>query len=186
MAMAAHSAVLISEKPFPSSSSSSSSLRNKPFLGFSLSKPAFHSKTPLFTICCQAQDTKSAVIPPEQQWMFDDLTGPVSSLSLLFSTKPISSELLLWWKWFSANGNGDNLSIFSYSVWVRFVAGFMIACTAIWTSKLPFCVFFACKRLLLISVYLWGFFQEGNWGNCCCVACLLCSFTNQMFCTPIS
>ncbi|XP_042040040.1 50S ribosomal protein L13, chloroplastic-like isoform X2 [Salvia splendens] len=57
------------------SPSSSSSPRTTPFLGFSLAastKPSLQSKR-LFYICCQE---KSSAIPAEQQWMFDDLTGP--------------------------------------------------------------------------------------------------------------
>ncbi|KAG6383669.1 hypothetical protein SASPL_156569 [Salvia splendens] len=57
-------------------SPSSSSPRTTPFLGFSLSastnKPSLQSNR-LFYICCQ---DKSSAIPAEQQWMFDDLTGP--------------------------------------------------------------------------------------------------------------
>ncbi|XP_042066013.1 50S ribosomal protein L13, chloroplastic-like isoform X1 [Salvia splendens] len=59
----------------PSNKPSPSSVTTTPFLGFSLAastKPAVQSKR-LFKICCQ---DKPAVIPAEQQWMFDDLTGP--------------------------------------------------------------------------------------------------------------
>ncbi|KAL1536777.1 50S ribosomal protein L13, chloroplastic-like isoform X1 [Salvia divinorum] len=72
MAMAvncATSSSLFISKPSPSS------LRTTPFLGFSLAastKSVAQSKR-LFKICCQE---KSAVIPAEQQWMFDELTGP--------------------------------------------------------------------------------------------------------------
>ncbi|KAI3457603.1 hypothetical protein Pfo_014266 [Paulownia fortunei] len=59
----------ISGKPLSSSS------KKTPFLGFSLatsSKPSiqFNRK---FKICCQE---KAALVPVEQQWMFDDITGP--------------------------------------------------------------------------------------------------------------
>lgn len=59
-----------SEKPF------SSSLKKSPFLGFSLaasSKPSVQSNR-VFKICCQ---DKTALIPAGQNWMFDDLDGPV-------------------------------------------------------------------------------------------------------------
>lgn len=60
-----------SHKPLPSS------LRTTPFLGFSLAafstpSASVQSKR-LFKICCEE---KSAAIPADQQWMFDDLTGP--------------------------------------------------------------------------------------------------------------
>ncbi|PIN15940.1 Mitochondrial/chloroplast ribosomal protein L13 [Handroanthus impetiginosus] len=58
-----------SQKPFPSS------FKKTPFLGFSLaasSKPSVQSNR-VFKICCQE---KAALVPPEQQWMFDNLDGP--------------------------------------------------------------------------------------------------------------
>ncbi|KAH6795610.1 hypothetical protein C2S51_036596 [Perilla frutescens var. frutescens] len=69
---ATSSSLLISK---PSQKPLSSSLRTTPFLGFPLaasSKPAIQSNR-LFKICCQE---KSVAVPVEQQWMFDDLTGP--------------------------------------------------------------------------------------------------------------
>ncbi|KAI3466025.1 hypothetical protein Pfo_022688 [Paulownia fortunei] len=58
-----------SQKPF------SSSLKKTPFLGFSLAASSKRSvqSSRVSKICCQE---KAALVPAEQQWMFDDITGP--------------------------------------------------------------------------------------------------------------
>ncbi|KAL0311360.1 UNVERIFIED_CONTAM: hypothetical protein Sangu_2430700 [Sesamum angustifolium] len=80
MAMAvncATSSSLMITKPSKTPFSFSPS-KKTPFLGFSFaasSKPSVQSNR-VSKICCQE---KEALIPAQQQWMFDDLTGPVRS-----------------------------------------------------------------------------------------------------------
>ncbi|GER29143.1 50S ribosomal protein L13 [Striga asiatica] len=75
----------------PSDKSFSSSLKKTPFLGISLAnntspKPPIQLK--VSKICCQE---KAALVPAGQQWMFDDLTGPVFLFYFVSGEIPVAT-----------------------------------------------------------------------------------------------